>query len=63
MKNFKILKCYKIKIIIDERYFFALIKFIGIAHRDVKPENVLCSDEERVSPVKLCDLDLASKVN
>uniref|UniRef100_A0A0N4U3C3 Protein kinase domain-containing protein n=1 Tax=Dracunculus medinensis TaxID=318479 RepID=A0A0N4U3C3_DRAME len=34
----------------------------GIAHRDVKPENVLCSDEERVSPVKLCDLDLASKL-
>uniref|UniRef100_A0A0N5B129 Protein kinase domain-containing protein n=1 Tax=Syphacia muris TaxID=451379 RepID=A0A0N5B129_9BILA len=33
----------------------------GIAHRDVKPENVLCSDFDRVSPVKLCDLDLASK--
>lgn len=33
----------------------------GIAHRDVKPENVLCSDFDHVSPVKLCDLDLASK--
>uniref|UniRef100_A0A1I7ZWS2 Protein kinase domain-containing protein n=1 Tax=Steinernema glaseri TaxID=37863 RepID=A0A1I7ZWS2_9BILA len=34
----------------------------GIAHRDVKPENILCTDPDRVSPVKLCDLDLASKV-
>ncbi|EJW83064.1 camk/mapkapk/mnk protein kinase [Wuchereria bancrofti] len=34
-----------------------------IAHRDVKPENVLCSDIDRVSPVKLCDLDLASKAS
>uniref|UniRef100_A0A1I7SWS2 Protein kinase domain-containing protein n=1 Tax=Bursaphelenchus xylophilus TaxID=6326 RepID=A0A1I7SWS2_BURXY len=33
----------------------------GIAHRDVKPENILCTDLDRVSPVKLCDLDLASK--
>lgn len=35
----------------------------GIAHRDVKPENILCTDADRVSPVKLCDLDLASKPN
>jgi MAP kinase interacting serine/threonine kinase len=33
----------------------------GIAHRDIKPENILCMDPERVSPVKICDLDLASK--
>lgn len=33
----------------------------GVAHRDVKPENILCTDLDRVSPVKLCDLDLASK--
>lgn len=29
----------------------------------MKPENVLCSDVDRVSPVKLCDLDLASKAS
>lgn len=33
----------------------------GIAHRDVKPENILCTAPDHVSPVKLCDLDLASK--
>ncbi|CAI2334060.1 unnamed protein product [Caenorhabditis sp. 36 PRJEB53466] len=34
---------------------------LGIAHRDVKPENILCTDPHQVSPVKLCDLDLASQ--
>jgi len=34
----------------------------GIAHRDLKPENILCTYPDRVSPVKLCDLDLASKM-
>lgn len=42
------------------------LKFLhhkGIAHRDVKPENVLCVHPDKVSPVKLCDLDLASKAS
>lgn len=37
--------------------------FLGIAHRDLKPENILCTTMDSVSPVKLCDLDLASKVS
>ncbi|KAI1720366.1 protein kinase domain-containing protein [Ditylenchus destructor] len=40
------------------------LKFLhdrGVAHRDVKPENILCTEFDEVSPVKLCDLDLASK--
>ncbi|KAI6242935.1 BMA-MNK-1, isoform u [Aphelenchoides fujianensis] len=41
------------------------LKFLhdrGIAHRDLKPENVLCThDDDGFLPVKLCDLDLASK--
>uniref|UniRef100_A0A183BPP3 Protein kinase domain-containing protein n=1 Tax=Globodera pallida TaxID=36090 RepID=A0A183BPP3_GLOPA len=40
------------------------LKFLhdrGVAHRDVKPENILCTGLDKISPVKLCDLDLASK--
>ena len=39
----------------------------GIAHRDVKPENVLCFNDgvngkDEFLPVKLCDFDLCSAV-
>merc|ERR1712055_452638 len=32
----------------------------GIAHRDLKPDNVLCMNSNSPSPVKLCDFDLCS---
>ncbi|XP_075302223.1 MAP kinase-interacting serine/threonine-protein kinase 2-like [Opisthocomus hoazin] len=34
----------------------------GIAHRDLKPENILCERLDQVSPVKICDFDLASGI-
>jgi len=35
----------------------------GIAHRDIKPDNVLCVNKNSPFPVKLCDFDLCSSVN
>jgi len=35
----------------------------GIAHRDLKPDNVLCVNSESPCPVKLCDFDLCSQAN
>ena len=32
----------------------------GIAHRDLKPDNVLCVNSNSPCPVKLCDFDLCS---
>lgn len=34
----------------------------GIAHRDLKPENILCVYRNQLSPVKICDFDLASAI-
>ncbi|XP_016886847.1 MAP kinase-interacting serine/threonine-protein kinase 1 [Cynoglossus semilaevis] len=34
----------------------------GIAHRDLKLENILCEFPNQVSPVKICDFDLGSGV-
>ncbi|XP_017771034.1 PREDICTED: MAP kinase-interacting serine/threonine-protein kinase 1-like isoform X1 [Nicrophorus vespilloides] len=34
----------------------------GIAHRDLKPENILCVHNDRLCPVKVCDLDLGSGI-
>lgn len=42
------------------------IKFLhdqGVAHRDIKPENILCSSIDGLECVKLCDLDLATKLS
>merc|ERR1719431_1844172 len=33
----------------------------GIAHRDIKPDNVLCVNSNSPCPVKLCDFDLCSQ--
>lgn len=34
----------------------------GIAHRDIKPENMLCFRQDQLSPIKVCDFDLASEL-
>jgi len=33
---------------------------LGVAHRDIKPDNVLCVTTNSPAPVKLCDFDLCS---
>jgi len=34
----------------------------GIAHRDLKPDNILCVSKTSPYPVKVCDFDLCSRV-
>ena len=34
----------------------------GIAHRDIKPDNILCVNAQSPCPIKLCDFDLCSSV-
>jgi len=35
----------------------------GIAHRDIKPDNILCVNTNSPCPVKLCDFDLSSEAS
>lgn len=35
----------------------------GIAHRDIKPDNILCVNANSPCPVKLCDFDLSSEAS
>jgi len=35
---------------------------LGVAHRDIKPDNVLCVNKTSSTPVKLCDFDLCSSL-
>uniref|UniRef100_A0A3Q2GA78 non-specific serine/threonine protein kinase n=1 Tax=Cyprinodon variegatus TaxID=28743 RepID=A0A3Q2GA78_CYPVA len=48
----------------DSSYFYLVFEKLrgGIAHRDLKLENILCEYTDRVSPVKICDFDLGSGV-
>jgi len=35
----------------------------GVAHRDIKPDNVLCTNSNSTGAVKLCDFDLCSPIS
>lgn len=49
--------CQIIKCIAEALYF---LHSKGIAHRDLKPDNILCENGDEVVPIRICDFDLAS---
>ncbi|XP_016065229.1 PREDICTED: MAP kinase-interacting serine/threonine-protein kinase 2 isoform X2 [Miniopterus natalensis] len=47
----------------EDRFYLVFEKMRGgIAHRDLKLENILCEHPNQVSPVKICDFDLGSGI-
>merc|ERR1712080_177222 len=48
------------RIITDLAKALSHLHSLGVAHRDIKPDNVLCVNTNSPFPVKLCDFDLCS---
>ncbi|XP_002131954.2 MAP kinase-interacting serine/threonine-protein kinase 1 [Ciona intestinalis] len=53
-------ECEAARVVRDIATALAFLHDKGIAHRDLKPANILCETADKVSPVKICDFDLAS---
>ncbi|CAK8689596.1 unnamed protein product [Clavelina lepadiformis] len=53
-------ECEAARVVKDIATALAFLHDKGIAHRDLKPANILCETADKVSPVKICDFDLAS---
>lgn len=51
-----------VKVVKELADAISFLHSINIAHRDLKPDNILCVNYDSISPVKLCDLDLGSKI-
>jgi len=59
-KNFRLTEVEASMIMRDLASALDFLHQKGIAHRDVKLENILCVYPNQVYPVKICDFDLAS---
>jgi len=59
-KNFRLTETEASMIMRDLASALDFLHQKGIAHRDIKLENILCVYPDQVYPVKMCDFDLAS---
>jgi len=59
-KNFRLTETEASMIMRDLASALDFLHQKGIAHRDIKLENILCEYPDQVYPVKVCDFDLAS---